>query len=147
MRVMSQTLVHARPGGGQLGVVCLVPESSPPIHPAYVQSITENTGTTGIPCSPLEGFFCTTHTRPHSPRPRTGKLITDYGVGLSDWPRCGGAAWPMVFSLRRFKQTQPSHPHTHRQTSTGSSRAWWSPFLSLSSVFPQSASVRSESGA
>ena len=120
-------------------VVCLVPESSPPLHSASVQSITDTTGLLGSRAHLSRGLSCTTHTRPLSPRPRTGKLITEDGAGLSEWLRCGGAAWPCSLSqsLWRFKQTQPSHPHTLGQKSTGSSRAWRSPFLSFVS-FPQS---------
>jgi hypothetical protein len=48
--------------------------------------------------------------------------VTGYGAA---------ARHGLVLSLRRFKQTRPSHPHTLRQKSTGSSRAWRSPFLSF----------------
>jgi hypothetical protein len=98
--------------------VCLVPESSPPLHSASVQSITDTTGLLGSRAHLSRGLSCTTHTRPLSPRPRTGKLITEDGAGLSDWLRCGGAAWPCSLSqaLQADTAVAPTHapPEKHR---------------------------------
>ena len=106
---MSQLLVHIRPGcGHRLWCALCLKVHLLSILPLYNQSLTLRT----------EGPSCTTHTRPLSPRPRTGKLITEDGAGLSDWLRCGGAAWPCSLSqaLQADTAVAPTHapPEKHR---------------------------------
>jgi len=130
MRVMSQLLVHIRPGcGHRLWCALCLKVHLLSILPLYNQSRTLQ----GYwdPVLTSRGVCPAQHTLVRSPRDhgRVSLLrrteqdsVTGYGAA---------ARHGLVLSLRRFKQTQPSHPHTLRQKSTGSSRAWRSPFLSF----------------
>jgi len=130
MRVMSQLLVHIRPGcGHRLWCALCLKVHLLSILPLYNQSRTLQ----GYwdPVLTSRGVCPAQHTLVRSPRDhgRVSLLRRTEQDSVTGY----GAAAPhgLVLSLRRFKQTQPSHPHTLRQKSTGSSRAWRSPFLSF----------------